>query len=115
MDVINIRPIAVTSQVLDPNGNCVASKQYSLCASCNLNLIQGHDTVPFLLGMDQIWIKVAERPNQSLSLCLEFKVMNYEGEEYIQRIQIAMVNAYQNNSLTPAIYDKKVFKSELFT
>jgi len=76
-------------------------------------LIQGNDTAPFFLGMNSIWAKVAEYPNQSLLLSLEFKIMNSDGKEYLQRISLNMVNAYNSNILTPVIINKKVYKSEL--
>lgn len=100
MDIINIQPIMVISEIIDSNEICVFSNKYSLSTSCNLNLIQGNDSVLLLLGMNSIWTKVAERPNQSLLLSLEFKIMNADGEEYLERISLNMVNAYNDNILT---------------
>ncbi len=114
-NIINIQPIMVTSEIIDLNRNCVVSNQYSLSTSCKLSLIQVNDTVPFLLGMNSIWEKVAEREGQSLLLSLEFKIMNSDGEEYLERISLNMVNAYYGNILTPVIFNKKVYKSKLVT
>lgn len=113
IDIINVQPVRVTSQIIGSDKVCIISNKYCLSTSCNLNLIQGNDTVPFLLGMNSIWTKVAEDPNQSLLLSLEFKIMNSDGEEYLQRISLNMVNAYNSSTLTPVILNKKVYKSEL--
>jgi len=113
MDIINVQPVTVTSQIVDSNGACIISDKYCLLTSCNLNMIQGNDTAPFLLGMSSTWAKVAEHPNQSLLLSLEFKIMNSDGEEYVQRISLHMVNAHNSRTLTPVIINKKVYKSEL--
>ncbi len=113
MDIINIQPIMVISEIIDSSEICVVSNKYSLSTSCNLNLIKGNDSVPLLLGMNSIWTKVAERAKHSLLLSLEFKIMNADGEEYLERISLNMVNAYNGNILTPVIFNKKVYKSEL--
>lgn len=113
MDIINVQPVTATSQIIGSNGVCIISDKYCLSTSCNLNLIQGNDTASFFLGMNSIWAKVAEYPNQSLLLSLEFKIMNSDGKEYLQRISLNMVNAYNSNILTPVIINKKVYKSEL--
>lgn len=101
--------------IIDLNKNCVVSNKYSLSTSCKQSLIQVNDTVPFLLGMDSIWEKVAEREGQSLLLSLEFKIMNSDGEEYLEQISLNVVNAYYGNILTPVIFNKKVYKSKLIT
>lgn len=113
MDIINVLPIMVIAEIIDSNKTCVDSTKCSLFTSCNLNMIQGNVTVPFLLGMNSIWTKVAKKPNQSLLLSLEFKIINADGEEYLERISLNMVNAYNGNTLTPVILNKKVYKSEL--
>lgn len=112
-DIINIQPIIARSKIIDSNKACIASNKYRLSTSCNLNLIQGNDAVPFLLGMNSIWAKVAEKPNQHLQLSLEFAITNFDGEEYLEWISLDMVNAYNCNILTPAILRKDVSKSEL--
>ena len=112
-DIINIQPIIARSKIIDSNKVCIASNKYRLSTSCNLNLIQGNDAVPFLLGMNSIWAKVAEKPNQHLQLSLEFAITNFDGEEYLEQISLDMVNAYNCNILTPAILRKDVCKSEL--
>lgn len=63
--------------------------------------------------MNSIWEKVAKKPNQHLQLSLEFAITNFDGEEYLERISLDMVNAYNCNILTPAILRKDVSKSEL--
>lgn len=65
-DIINIQPTIAISKIIDSNKVCTASNKYRLYTSCNLNLIQGNDAVPFLLGMNSIWEKVAKKPNQHL-------------------------------------------------
>lgn len=113
IDIINIQPVTVTSQIIGSNEACIVSNEHCLSTSCNLNLIQGKDTVPFLLGMNNIWTKVAELSNQSLLLSFEFKIMNSDGEEYLQQISVNMINAYNSNILTPVIINKKVYKSKM--
>lgn len=114
MDIINILPTIITSEIIDSNNNCVASNKYSLSTSCNLNLIHGYESVPLLLGTNNIWAKVAEKPNQSLVLTIEFRITNADGEDYSEQISLNMVNAYSDTTiLTPAILNKKVYKSEL--
>ena len=112
-DIINIQPTIAISEIIDSNKACIASHKYRLSTSCNLNLIQCNDAVPFLLGMNSIWAKVAEKPNQHLQLSLEFAITNFDGEEYLERISLDMVNAYNCNILTPVILRKDVCKSEL--
>ena len=112
-DILNIQPIVVISEIVDSNMKCILSDKYSLCTSCNLNLIQGNDTLPLLLGMNSVWVKVAEKPNQHLHLSLEFKITNFDGDDYLERISIDMVNAHNGELLTPVIFNKKVYKSEL--
>jgi len=113
MDIINIQPITAIFQITDSNGICIVSDEYCLSTSCNLNLIQGNDAVPFLLGTNSIWTKVAEKPNQKLLLSLEFHIINSDGGEYLQRISFNMANAYNSDDiLTPVIFNKNMQKSE---
>lgn len=113
MDVINIVPITAIAEIIGPNGECVSQNKYFVSTSCRPNLIQGNDAVPFLLGLDNIWTKVAQHPNQSLLLSLEFKLMNSDGKEYLQIVSLKMNNAYCSDILSPVIIDKEVGESKL--
>lgn len=113
-DIIDIQPITVISQIIDSDEKCVTSNEYTLSTSCNLNMIEGNDAVPFLLGMNNIWTKVAEKPGQKLVLSFEFWIKNYDGEEYKESISLTMINAWDNDDvLSPSFLAKKVGKSVL--
>lgn len=112
-DILEIKPIMVTSNILDSDGKLVSSNKYGLSTSYSLNLIQGNETIPFLLRMDDVWVQVAQNWNQSLLLSLEFVILNADGEKYLQQICLSMVNAYSDFILTPFIFKKEIGKSKL--
>ena len=114
-DVLNIAPIEVTPAILDAHGRAqtVLEKQ-QIATSCRLDHILGGETVPFLLGTEKLWTRVAEKPGQRLRLSIEFLLTNSDGEKYLQTVELQMMNAYNSGILTPAIIQKNVGKARKY-
>ena len=112
-DILNIIPQKLTVEIIDADKNLIDNKVYSLSMQFNMNSLTENSTIPFLLGMNNIWVDVYKKPNCSLLLKFDFLLMNSEGTNYNQIIELEMINSNVRDILTPVFVNKKILQSKI--